>query len=682
MQAKLNNSTIAKYLKYYQNSKEMLNIEMKLLIKKSHRLPFRGWGLTILLLTLAFISANAQPHSYAQDVATTAMNLWKDSFMLEGDKAPKWRYDQGVILKGIEEIWKATGEGKWFSYIQKSMDYYVAEDGSIKGYKPEEYNIDNVNNGRILLLLYNVTGKEKYKKAADLLRTQLRTQPRTSEGGFWHKKIYPNQMWLDGLYMGEPFYAAYAKTFGDAAAFNDITRQFVIMESHAKDAKTGLLYHGWDESRQQKWADKTTGLSPNIWGRALGWYGMAMVDVLDYFPANHPGRDSIIQILNRFAKAVSTVQDSKTGLWYDVPNMPKEAKNYVEASASSMMVYTLAKGVRLGYLPATYLENAKKGYEGILKTFIQISVDPEINKSYTNLKGTVAVSGLGGSPYRDGSFAYYMSEPVIVNDPKGMGAFIQAANEMEMLSSLSNSKGKTVLLDYYFNHEWKKDPATGEMVRFHYIWDEKDNNGFSLLGDVYRSNGAATKSLEKAPMAANLKGANVYIIVDPDNAKETAKPNIISEGDAATIAAWVKDGGVLVLMGNDSGNNNLKSLNVLSTKFGIRLNEDIFNRVEGNKFEQGAVAVPANHSIFPTTKKIYVKEVATLSVSSPATTVLTKEGKNIIATAKYGKGTVFVIGDPWLYNEYTDGRKLPADFDNYKAAQDLVRWTLAQAKTK
>jgi unsaturated rhamnogalacturonyl hydrolase len=398
-----------------------------------------------------------------------------------------------------------------------------------------------------------------------------------------------------------------------------------------------------------------------------------MVDALDHFPAKHPGRDSIIKILNRFAKAVTAVQDSKSGLWYDIVNMPKEPKNYVEASASSMLVYTLAKGVRMGYLPATYLAPAKKGYNGIIKQFIKVE------NGQTNLHGTVSVSGLGGKPYRDGSFAYYMSEPVIVNDPKGIGAFINAANEMELVPTLSTAKGKTVLLDYYFNNEWRKD-ATGKMARWHYIWDEQDNNGFSLLGDIYRSHGAVTKSLETAPTAAKLKGASVYIVVDPDSKKEAAMPNVISDGDASTIAAWVKEGGVLVLMANDSGNNNLKSANVLSTKFGIRLNEDLYNTVQGSQFEQGAVMVPAGHPIFSSAKKIYVKEVATLTVTAPATAVLTKEGKNIIATAKYGKGSVFVIGDPWLYNEYTDGRKLPAGFHNFQAAQDLVKWTLAQSK--
>jgi unsaturated rhamnogalacturonyl hydrolase len=627
----------------------------------------------VILVFFAGAAASAQQPSHAQALAITAMKMWPDSFSMKAGQPAKWSYDQGVILKGIEGIWNATGEGRWFNYIQKSMDHYVREDGTIKGYKPDEYNIDHINNGKLVLLLYQVTGKEKYRKAAMLLRDQLRTHPRTSEGGFWHKEVYPSQMWLDGLYMGQPFYAEYAKVFGEDTSFNDITRQFVLMERHARDPKTGLLYHGWDESKQQKWANQKTGLSPHVWGRALGWYGMAMVDALDHFPAGHPGRDSIINILNRFAKAVITVQDGRTGLWYDIPNMPAEPKNYPEASVSSMLVYTLAKGVRKGYLPSAYLANAKKGYAGILKQFIKDEA------GQTNLHGTVSVSGLGGKPYRDGSFAYYMSEPVIVNDPKGMGAFILAADEMEMLPTLNEAKGKTVVLDNYFNSELRKD-ANGRQVRWHYTWDEKDNDGFSTLCHVFESYGVKPKTLGVAPTAQNLKGADVYIVVDPDDKKESPAPNLISEKDASAISDWVKRGGVLVLMGNDSGHNNIKSMNVLSTRFGIRLNEDLFNTVEGRQFEQGAVDVSNSKEIFTTAKKIYAKEVATLTVTPPAKVVVTKEGKNIIATARYGKGSVCVIGDPWLYNEYTDGRKLPADFDNYKAAQDLVRWIIKQAK--
>lgn len=620
-----------------------------------------------LLLVLQSIG---QPLS--QQVALTAMRLWPDSFALENDKVAKWRYDHGVILKGIESIWYATGDARWFNYIQKSMDFYVLPNGTIKGYRPDEYNIDHINNGKLLLLLYRVTGKEKYKKAADGLRAQLKTHPRTTEGGFWHKKIYPAQMWLDGLYMGQPFYAEYAKLFGEDTAFNDITRQFVLMERHARNAKTGLLYHGWDESRQQQWADKKTGLSPNVWGRALGWFGMAMVDVLDYFPPEHKGRDSIIRILNRFAKAVSSVQDSKTGLWYDVPNKPAEPKNYFEASASCMLVYTLAKGVRKGYLPKEYLSNAQKGFEGIKKQFIKVE------GGQTNLHGTVAVSGLGGKPYRDGSFDYYMSEPVIVNDPKGMGAFIKAAAEMEILPQLKSGEGKTVVLDYYFNNERKEQH--GYKHRHHYTWEDKSNGGFSFLGKVVERLGAQKMALTSAPTTQNLAAASVYIIVDPDTEKESDHPNFIQAEHIKEISNWVKEGGVLVLMGNDKGNAEFTHFNNLAKTFGIRFNEDTYNGVKNYDFKQGAVSVPKGHKIFTTASTLFIKELATLQLEKEVFCTLKKENNIIAAVANWGKGKVFAIGDPWLYNEYVDGRKLPLGFDNYAAATDLVKWLLQQSR--
>ncbi|HEY6956470.1 MAG TPA: glycoside hydrolase family 88 protein [Flavisolibacter sp.] len=627
----------------------------------------------IVTLIFVFVVSRAQTKSYAAEIANTVMTVWKDS--MSNGRPARWTYDQSVILRGIEGLWRETGEKKYFDYIQKSMDFFVDDNGNIRTYRPDEYTLDNVAPGKNLMLLYNVTGKEKYLKAVQTLRKQLQEQPRTKEGGFWHKKVYPSQMWLDGLYMAEPYYADYAKTFHEDTAFNDIARQFILMDKNAIDKKTGLLYHGYDESRQQKWADKSTGRSPNFWARAMGWYGMGLVDVLELFPVNHPERKELVQILNSYAKAVSKVQDAKTGLWWDVLDMPGKEKNYLEASASSMFVYTLAKGVRLGYLPQSYLAIAKKGYDGILKTFIKTE------KGLTNLHGTVSVSGLGGNPYRDGSFDYYMSEKVVVNDPKGVGAFIQAANEMEMVPTLSYGKGKTVLLDNFFNNEWRKD-ATGTNIRYHYLWDDRMNSGFATLGDIFHSYGVRTESLQTAPAARDLKNANIYIIVDPDTDKETTSPNYMTENYASVIANWVKGGGVLILMANDKGNADLEHTNLLASKFGVKYNEDNYNLVQGDKFEQGAVMVPANNPVFKTAKKVYLKEVSTLQVRPPATPVLTKEGKNIVALAKYGKGSVFIVGDPWIYDEYTDGRKLPAEFENFKAAQDIVKWAIGQsAKT-
>ncbi len=514
--------------------------------------------LFFLLVLAAGVQATAQTKPLSEQMAATAMRLWQDSWAAEPGKPEKWSYDHGVVLKGIEGVWLNTGDGRYFKHIQQSLDRFVTADGTIRGYKPDEYNIDHVLLGRVLLMLYDVTGQDKYRKAAGQLRAQLQTHPRTSEGGFWHKKIYPNQMWLDGLYMGEPFYAEYAATFHETAAFDDIARQFILMEQHARDTKTGLLYHGWDESRQQRWADKTTGRSPNFWGRAMGWYAMALVDTLDHFPKDHPKRGELVAILNRVAAAVDKYQEPKSGLWYQVLDKGSAEGNYFESSAACMFVYALAKGVRHDYLPARYLKVAQKGYQGITTRFIEPAADGEVN-----LKGTVSVAGLGGNPYRDGSYQYYLSEKVVTNDPKGVGAFLLAANEMEMAAEQSLGRGQTVVLDYYFNNEVKKD-ATGQPTAWHYKWEEMANGGFSLWGHLFNRYGAKTEALPDAPTAQNLKRADIYIIVDPDTKTETENPHFIEQPHIEAIADWVKRGGVLVLMANDVGNTELDHFSQLA----------------------------------------------------------------------------------------------------------------------
>jgi len=387
----------------------------------------RRVSLLIALLLVAVCSTAAQTKPISERVAATAMNaLWRDAAKNESGYPARWTYDHGLVLKGIERVWDNTHDKQYLDFIQRSMDHFVNDDGSIRTYSLTDYNIDNINPGRNLLFLYRVTHQEKYKKAAALLREQLKTHPRTSEGGFWHKKIYPSQMWLDGLYMGEPFYAEYAATFKEDAAFDDIAKQFILMEQHARDAKTGLLYHGWDESKKQRWSNPETGRSPNFWGRAMGWYAMALVDTLDYFPRNHAKRGELVAILNRVAEAVAKYQEPRSGLWYQILDKGDEKGNYFESSAACMFVYALAKGVRNGYLPAKYRQVAENGYRGILKEFVKTDANGQLN-----LEGTVAVAGLGGNPYRDGSYEYYLSEKVVTNDPKGVGALLLAATEME-----------------------------------------------------------------------------------------------------------------------------------------------------------------------------------------------------------------------------------------------------------
>ena len=628
-----------------------------------------------LCIFLLFLSvASFAQTNYSERLAATVMAIWKDSMALKKNMPAAWTYDQGLVLCGIENIWKRTGDGKYFNYIQKSMDFFVDDKGKIRTYKPDAMTLDNIAPGRNLLLLYNITGKEKYYTAAKSLREQLRNQPRTKEGGFWHKKIYPYQMWLDGLYMAEPFYCEFARNTNDTAAFDDIANQFTWMEDHARDGKTGLLYHAWDESRNEKWANPSTGLSANFWGRAMGWYGMALVDVLDDFPADHPKRKILIDILKRYATAIAKVQDKKTGVWWQVLNRGADKGNYLEASASSQFVYTIAKAVRMGYIDKSYAVVAKKGYDGIIKEFISKGE----NGMY-HLNRCCQVAGLGGTPYRDGSYEYYLNEPIITDDPKGLGAFLHAAVEMEITTDNSIGKGKKVVMDGYFNNEWRKN-GYGINVRRHYTWDDTENGGFSLFGNLWSDYGVSLSNLEQAPTAANLKGASVYIIVDPDGIKDTKTPNYMDEKSAAAIADWVKAGGVLLMMTNDSNNCDLKHFNTLSDKFGIHFSDRNRNMVQNSEFETGAVYNKTSNAVFKDTKKMYLKEISIIEVKSPAQPLITQNGDVILATAKYGKGSVFAVGDPWLYNEYLDGRKIPAEYQNFSAAKELIRWSLKQAK--
>jgi unsaturated rhamnogalacturonyl hydrolase len=607
----------------------------------------------------------------AISMAATTMDTWKDTGSAQ---SARWTYDEGVVWKGLEGLWLNTGDARYYKYIQRQMDRLVDKEGNISAsYKQDDYNLDNILCGRVLLMLYKVTNQEKYYKAATQLRDQLKDQPRTNGGSFWHKKKYTSQVWLDGLYMAQPFYAEYASIFHQDAAFDDIAKQFAAIEGHTRDPKTGLLYHGWDESGKEKWVAKD-GHSANFWGRAMGWYGMALVDALDYFPANHPGRQTLIAILGRYAAAIRKVQDPGTGLWWDILDRPGAKGNYPEASASCMFVYTLAKGVRMGYLPKDDVTAAEKGYAAILKKFITRDANGK-----TSLQGTVSVSGLGGNPYRDGSYEYYIGEKVVPNDPKGVGAFLLASDEMDMHETAAEGKGRTVLLDYYYNNERRKD-ITGASVRFHYVWEDWANSGFSIWGHLFRKYGMRTDSLLTAPTADNLKKASVYIIVDPDDQRESAAPNYPTAKDITNLYDWVSSGGVLVLMMNDSANTEFTHFNPLAEKFGIHFNFDDYHKVTGSQYEMGAFTMTVQDGIFPTTHKIYIKELSTLKLSDPAKPYFTDKGNVIIATARIGKGTVFAVGDPWFYNEYTDGRKLPADFENFNAARDLAQWLIQQAR--
>ena len=366
---------------------------------------------------------------WSQRMAESLIKTFPKMWLMEGRNRPVWSYTYGLVGMSMQKLYARTGEERYYDYSKEYIDTMINDKGIIKTYRFNDFNIDQINAGKMLFMLYEVTKDNKYKIAMDTLRKQLNYHPRTATGGFWHKQRYPHQMWLDGVYMGAPYMAQYAIEFDEPDLFDDLVNWIMAVEAKTKDEKTGLLFHGWDESRQQKWADPETGLSSNFWGRAMGWYAMALVDVLDYLPADHPGYNDIIAVLNRLAKAVVKVQDKETGLWYQVLDQHKREGNYLEGSVSSMLTYTLLKAYRLGYIDKKYQHAAYKAYKGITEHLIKISPDGTIT-----ITPVCAVAGLGGDPYRDGSYEYYINEHKRDNDPKATGPFILASLEFEKLT--------------------------------------------------------------------------------------------------------------------------------------------------------------------------------------------------------------------------------------------------------
>jgi len=423
---------------------------LSLFMKKSSNcffifIPLCLGCLLILPLSCATRSASsikidgATPLQWSVRLADSEMARRGDTLIWkEGGKA-KWDYTAGLFTLSLLKLDAQTHNPDYVTFAENAIGSFLTPDGGIQGYKPAEYQLDAINPGKTVLALWQITHDERYRKAAELLRRQLDTQPRTADGGFWHKQRYTQQMWLDGVYMGDPFYAEYSKLFNSPDGFDDVARQIRLIDEHTYDAKTGLNYHGWDSLKTQPWANPATGCSPNFWGRAEGWYVMALVDALDFFPTNHPARAEIIATLQKTAAGILKWQDPKTGLWWQVLDQGDRKGNYLEATASAMFVYALAKGVNQGYLSRDEIPAIEKGYAGIVKNLVKYNGNRE-----WSLIQCCQVAGLGGSPsngkYRSGSFDYYVGEPIVNNDLKGVGPFILAGIEVQHLSATARSE--------------------------------------------------------------------------------------------------------------------------------------------------------------------------------------------------------------------------------------------------
>lgn len=357
------------------------------------------------------------------DKSTPQQPIWNIEKIRSG-KQSTWNYIDGCMIKAILELYAITKEERYLTFADAFIDYFVQEDGSIASYDPEEFNIDNVNAGKTLFDLYKLTGKEKYRKAMDTIYSQIERQPRTKEGSFWHKKIYPNQIWLDGLYMGQPFYMQYEVEFNDCKNCMDSYKQFLTVNKLMRDAKTGLYYHAYDSSREMYWCDKETGLSKHFWLRALGWYAMALIDTMEIMPESmKKEKETLHGIYKDLIDSMLKYQD-ESGMWYQVVDLGSREPNYLETSGTAIYAYAIMKSVRLGFLPESYWAYGKKAFDGVCEKYLS-----EENGEL-QLDGICLVAGLGGKDRRDGSFEYYMSEPVVKNEAKGVAPLILAYIEV------------------------------------------------------------------------------------------------------------------------------------------------------------------------------------------------------------------------------------------------------------
>ncbi len=350
--------------------------------------------------------------------------LWNIEKIKQG-KALEWNYIDGCMMTSLLTLWKQTGDREYFDFAENYLDYYVFEDGTLRGYEIETYNLDNICEGRVLFDVYRETGKEKYAKAIELLYSQLEKQPRTKYGSFWHKLIYPNQVWLDGLYMAQVFNTRY-QIYSGKNDYSDIVNQFKNVRNYMFDEEKKLYYHGFDASKEAFWA-KEDGCSKSFWLRSLGWYLVALADVIEYLPEeNSEERAYLSSLLKEALEGVSQYKDEESGIFMQIVDAGRREGNYPETSGSSMIAYACLKASRLEVVDSKFAELGKSVFESICKNYLT-ETDGELN-----LGNICLVAGLGpeNNRRRDGTFEYYVSEPVVENDAKGVAPFIMCYVEL------------------------------------------------------------------------------------------------------------------------------------------------------------------------------------------------------------------------------------------------------------
>jgi unsaturated rhamnogalacturonyl hydrolase len=615
-------------------------------------------------------------------VLERVLSSWPAGRIDTAARPGEWSSEEGVLLDGMIAEWRATGDARLFAYVQATVDRSVDEQGVIHlsedaAFPVEAHALDNLQMGRSVLTMYRVLQQPRYYQAAKFLHDQMLMQPKTASGGYWQAQGTPNQMWLDGAYMAEPFLENYAKTFAHPQEMDAVASQMLLIDAKLRERQTGLLRQGWDESQKAEWASKKSGQSAEILAQGVGWYAMALVDVLERMPASDPQRAATEAVARRVLQAIARAQDGESGLWWQVMDKGSQKGNFLEASSSCMFVYSLAKGIRLGLLPFTYEPTVIRGWEGIEKRFV---------KADGTFTGTARRAAPGNAPHPSASYEEAVALPQQDNDARGVGAYLLALSEVTQRKRtgelLRKTVGRTVLVDAWFNSETRKT-ADGNIESYHYKWTDDSDQGYSAWGRMFQQYGMHTEALDHAPRAEDLKGVEIYVIASPDMPLVNPDAHYMDKQSADAIEAWVKSGGTLVLMENDAQHADQTYFDLLSDKFGMHFNPVLRNPQAGDDYADTMVRIAAGTGgIFRRAHTAMMKQTCTLTVSAPAKTILSDKGEAFMAAAHVGKGLVYANVDPWLYNEYTDGRRLPMEEDNFSAGQELTRWLVADAVSR
>lgn len=600
----------------------------------------RRIALALLILAVA-PAAWPQAVPVSRSAADAALIRWPAT-VAQLPKGNRWEGEFAILLAALEEEWLGTADARYFRYIQSSIDARITPEGAILGYTDKSSILDHVAFGRELLLLYRVTQQDKYLQAATFLRAQLGASAGALQGEASRQQAVPQAV-PEKLLMEEPYFTAtfeakFAAISRRPEAFADITRQFETYERNSLDPRTGLLDLQQHDARKRPSTPQIAGSSETVELAITARYMMALVDTLPYYPRSDPGRAKLLQLLLGTARAIARHPISAADALTQAPGASAAGDSDERVSSLNTIAYSIAKAVRLGLLPPAFLQQAEAAYR--------------------EAKGR-DIAAVG-------------------DNPEAMGMFILASREMEIAPQAKLGLGKKVLMDAWFNSQTRPSAFAGTEY-FHYKWDNFSDSGFSIFGHLLNDHGLELDTLYEAPTVTNLSSTQFYFIVSPDIPAKNSNPHYVTKQDADQVANWVERGGVLVLMENDPANADIEHLDLLSDKFGIHFNNVLSHHVVGDEFPMGRIQTANATELFPIPRVLYMKDTCTIAVSGAARPLLIDKGDVMMAAAKYGKGTVFAVVDPWLYNEYTDGRKLPPEYENLAGAQELVEWLARQA---